>query len=445
MRLLFLLVFIGLNAFSQTIDLVNFQGYQNSSLDTLTGELHLYFSNRIETLDLQSFGKTNRELFYDKEVSIKKAPLSLFHLQLGNISYFLYTSGGMVYKLDGDTIRRIDKSFDHRMQFGAVTFAYKNQIFKYGGYGFWSVRDFFTYFDEKGSEWEVYHPVLSKENPEGTYGSHYVKFDDEITIFGGEKIDIQNRRLKYDNNEVWTFDLKDKVWEFKGKHQPLELPYRKVHYGKNLLLLGKNHVTSIDLQSNKRSLYEHSPITAKIDGIRFISFYKEKFYLIIATDGRAYLEIVDQAHFFGTQLSEEQFYTNSTHWLKQIIIYTLAIAIILLVGWLIIKNFKKRNKLTLLDNGMRYRNKFTEFDMESIAIIKLLLSKPYVPSNQILKIVEKEQYSLAHNERIKVQKISDINLKIATLLGRNESIISNFKAENDRRIRVYKINKQLFS
>ena len=113
--------------------------------------------------------------------------------------------------------------------------------------------------------------------------------------------------------------------------------------------------------------------------------------------------------------------------------------------WLIKRNFAKRNKIKLLDNGLRYHLKFTEFDMESMAILKLLLSKPHVASNQILKIVEKEQYSPAHNERIKVQKINDINLKIATLLGTNKTIIHNFKAKNDRRIRVYQIDKQLFS
>jgi len=71
MRLLFFLLFIGLNAFSQTIDLGNFVGYSNSSLDTLTGKLHLYFSNRIETLDLPSLKKTSINVFYDKEVLLK--------------------------------------------------------------------------------------------------------------------------------------------------------------------------------------------------------------------------------------------------------------------------------------------------------------------------------------------------------------------------------------
>ena len=97
-----------------------------------------------------------------------------------------------------------------------------------------------------------------------------------------------------------------------------------------------------------------------------------------------------------------------------------------------------------MDNGLKYRNKFREFDKESIAILQLLLSHKEVPSSQVLQLVEKEQYSPAHNERIKVQKINDINLKIATLLGTQDDIITNFKSPQDRRIRLYKISKEHF-
>jgi hypothetical protein len=79
-----------------------------------------------------------------------------------------------------------------------------------------------------------------------------------------------------------------------------------------------------------------------------------------------------------------------------------------------------------------------------MAIIRLLLSEKEVSSSKILQIVEKEQYSPAHNERIKVQKINDINIKIATLLGIKNDLITNFKSSQDRRIRLYKIVKEYF-
>jgi hypothetical protein len=157
------------------------------------------------------------------------------------------------------------------------------------------------------------------------------------------------------------------------------------------------------------------------------------------------LNLVDTADFLGAITNEEAFYRNTADRLEQALIYVLSFATGILLIWLIVRDFKKRNKIKLLDNGLRYRNKFTEFDRESMAILKLLLAKPYVASNQILQIIEKEQYSPAHNERIKVQKIKDINLKIATLMGSNENVIRNFKAENDRRIKVFTIEKRHFN
>ena len=74
----------------------------------------------------------------------------------------------------------------------------------------------------------------------------------------------------------------------------------------------------------------------------------------------------------------------------------------------------------------------------------MLLRKKEVPAHHRYHPVEKDQYSPAHNERIKVQKINDINIKVATLLGITDDLITNFKSSQDRRIRLYKISKEHF-
>jgi len=59
-----------------------------------------------------------------------------------------------------------------------------------------------------------------------------------------------------------------------------------------------------------------------------------------------------------------------------------------------------------LDIGLRYKNKFVEIDSELMEIIRTMLLIKEVTLIRILSIVEKEQYSPPHNERIKVQKIN---------------------------------------
>lgn len=98
----------------------------------------------------------------------------------------------------------------------------------------------------------------------------------------------------------------------------------------------------------------------------------------------------------------------------------------------------------LLENGLRFKNKFSEFDATSMEIIRMLLSYEDVSSNKILSIKEEQQYNIAHYERLKVQKLKEINFKIKTLLGINGDVIHSGKLNKDRRIRVYSIQKNYF-
>jgi len=445
MRLLFLYVFIGLSGFAQKIDLGNLQGYQNSSLDTLTMEFHLYLDDQMITIDLSDFKKRVTPLTLEARLLQDEKYFVFPVLWVQGKPNFLYPSGGMVYTIDNDTLKRVDRSFDHNMQYGTAFFEHDHTIFKYGGYGFWSDRDFFTYYDKQRGEWEVYHPLKSDAIPEGRSFLEFIKNKNLFHIFGGKRVNPENRREQLDTNEAWTFDFKTNKWHFLGKHDKIEPFLKSIPFKNKLALVRKNAVTVIDVESNTKTVHKHSPVSGLTNGILYAAHAGDQFYMLIIDHNGTYLNIVKEEDFFGEVAEQTKFYKNQAYWLNWGAIYLLGMSLIILSFWLIKRNFVKRNKIKLLDNGLRYHLKFTEFDMESMAILKLLLSKPHVASNQILKIVEKEQYSPAHNERIKVQKINDINLKIATLLGTNKTIIHNFKAKNDRRIRVYQIDKQLFA
>ena len=445
MRLFLLIVFIGLNAFSQKIDLGDTRGYQNSSLDTLNNTFDLYFTDHILSIDLDNFQKTYTDLYYGNKVSQDEGRLGSMTLRVQDTLYFIHGSGGLVYMIKNDTVRRVDKSFDHQMQHGACWFEHNNTAFSYGGYGFWSNRDFFTYYDSKQDEWEVYHPINSTKIPRGTSNSQFIKEANEFQFFGGNYINPHNRRERIMNNEVWTFNFSSNEWRYLGQHETLDEFIKKVSYKNYLLLIELNQITRIDVKNNKKTTYQHSPISAQQTAFMSNHYAKGKFYIVLRNITGTYLYIVEEKDFFGDIVEETKFYKNPTYWLKQGGLFFLLISLILLILWFLKKKFVDRNKIKLLDNGLRYHLKFTEFDAESMAIIRLLLSEKEVSSSQILGIVEKEQYSPAHNERIKVQKINDINIKIATLLGIKEDLITNFKSSQDRRIRLYKISKDYFN
>ncbi len=419
-------------------------GYQNSSLDTLRQEFHVYLDDRILTIDLFNFEKRTAPLIYEEGLSPANHYLTLSPVWMSNNIYFVSGSGGLVYSIQNDTVKRIDNSFDHGMQYGAPIFEHEGTLFKYGGYGFWSNRDFFTYFDMNQNEWEVYHPIESKVVPQGIGYPYVIKDKNLFHVFGGSTVNPNNRREQLSNNEVWAFDFKTTTWNFLGKHKEIEKNLKSIPYRNKLVLVNKNHITVIDIKRNTKTVYRHSPISAQSTGIHYIRHASGRFYMLLANSTGAYLYIINEADFFGETIEETKFYKNQAYWLKQGGIFFLVMLFITLIFWLIKKNFVSRNKIKLLDNGLRYHLKFTEFDQESMAIIRVLLNEKEVSSSKILQIVEKPQYSPAHNERIKVQKIKDINIKISALLRSNEDMITSFKSSQDRRIRLYKIHRENF-
>ena len=63
---------------------------------------------------------------------------------------------------------------------------------------------------------------------------------------------------------------------------------------------------------------------------------------------------------------------------------------------------------------------------------------------ETLKVVEKEQFSPAHNERFKVEKINDLNIKLQTMFGEKEAQIRSVKSKEDKLIRGDRLNKTYF-
>jgi len=69
---------------------------------------------------------------------------------------YLFGRFNDVYKLDGYSLKRIDKSVDSRVTIKAYVFKLNDTVIKYGGYGYWSQRNFMYYFDMTSFEWEIY-------------------------------------------------------------------------------------------------------------------------------------------------------------------------------------------------------------------------------------------------------------------------------------------------
>ncbi len=444
LRLFLLLLFIAVRGYCQEFLISAKSESYKAVPDVENRIMYYFFKDHYLTIDLNTKERISKPFTREKDFYFETCYGIIKNAEV----YFLQADGGLVYKLKSDSIQRIDKSYLHKMQNGAPYFVHDDKIFRYGGYGFWSIHNIFTYFSDQTQEWEYAgYKDHAVEAPE-IFSPLFVKTKDKLYLFNGIKLDPMNRIKRIRTNEVWQYSFTDQRWTNLGSSnwQPIMASQAilEVDRGNRKFIFQDNEVFEIDPDNNRLTVYKRS-VVSKLGHANIHMMFDDKIVFSFPRNNSYYMALVPADQFIGEKLYETKFYTSSRNRYLPYFFYLLGAAgLLFLFKWLV-KLSKKKKRVVLLNNGLNYKNKFTECDKETMEILNLLLSAKIVPSSEILKIVEKEQFSPAHNERIKVQKINDLNIKLKTLLGVNKDIITSVKSGDDRRIRLYRIEREYFN
>lgn len=140
-----------------------------------------------------------------------------FPLAIGKGHYLLVQDGcGMVYELKHDTLKRIDRSFDQKNQFGSALYAYHRRVYMFAGYGLFEVKNTHTYFDLDTKEWYQVSRN-SYECPPKRYAPYYIQQGEELYVMGGVEKYLNNNKVYTD---IWHYDPANKTWERLGELNP---------------------------------------------------------------------------------------------------------------------------------------------------------------------------------------------------------------------------------
>ena len=390
-------------------------------------------------------------------------PLAYEPVPLKPSLYFVHVSGGLVYKLEGDSLERIDRSFNHKMQINSTILPYNDTILRYGGYGFWSHRNFFTYFSDASREWEVIPPTGSQEVPRGRQDAQITVDEPYIYVFSGVSQDRINPLQNMPNREVWRFDMDARRWEQLGEaSQDLYRYYRMAHMGDKILYVHPNRPTYImaDPRRNTLAYYNRKPEFQNAVGLnkemyRYQSYYADSTFFLLRMirengvgerpwKGNLRYDLVDYETFLGSPVAVEPMYTKTGFpWAP--VGGVLGATALLGVLWYGRKRYQERNKVVVSRKGIRYGRQSLEFDPTTREVLELLLRNPEgVYSQQILDLVEKPDLNPAHNIKVKNQVIESLNFRLKSLLGLEEDLIESYRSPQDKRIKRYKIRHSYF-
>ena len=132
---------------------------------------------------------------------------------------------GIVHTIDVKTgeVNRIDQSFHHKNQYYAgIAYTSKPSILAFGGYGFWQVKNIMSEFDPNLKEWNIISYAINQEYPEPRTNSWVFLWDNEskFTVLGGSSLTKNIDQIGASQialADVWTLNMKSKLWEKSAK------------------------------------------------------------------------------------------------------------------------------------------------------------------------------------------------------------------------------------
>lgn len=369
--------------------------------------------------------------------------LDMYELVVKNKEYyFINILSGLVYKIKNNILDRIDNSQDNRLLKDSYIFKHNDTIFRYGGYGFWSQRNFIIYYDESINEWEIYNTRDDSYSPTGSYKGIYFKNKDDIYFIGGEKVDETNRLESIKNEDVIKFNFNNKSFKYLGKlNFNFNVYSLIVKDDEGFVVNNGSQIAYVKPLENKVLLYNKTPLQLNLytpqDEIVRNYFFKKSYYLEVLDNQNLETNIfkVSKSNFFKNEIKESRLYNRKIE--DSINLSTLFIIIILITLTLVIYDKRRFNKIIISHKGIIYRRVLNKLNQKEINIIIQLINNEAITTQTILNIVENPNLSYPHNIKLKEQFLRELNLKLKTIFIINYDPIIVKKSKNDARIKEY--------
>ena len=371
-----------------------------------------------------------------------KRLLSFTPIIKANKLIFVDNHGGDVFELtEKDSLAKIDNSDIKNFLIGSSIFIKNDTLIRHGGYGYWSISNFFIYLDNSTKQWEIYNISKTANKATAVYNHLSINTGEEFYFFGGSGISHNATRNTFLNNEVWSFNFQTKNWRFLGKSKIEFLSLNPTSFiidKSNYIINASGRLYRVDVIKNELTEFKINPFLYLLKNQVNPVFYKDHLYYI---DKKDVVKKVAFNKLSNKVLNTTAFYKEEKNYNSFFISVGFVFLCFLII--VIYEYLKLRNSLVISKNGLKYKSKFVPLDSVAISIIELVIIKE-VEFSVITKLVRKEHLSKIQNERIRNQYIEDINLKIKLLTGFKNNFLIISKSTFDGRYKSIIFNKMDF-
>jgi hypothetical protein len=370
---------------------------------------------------------------------------------IGAKTYLVHEGCGPVLEYRNDSIVRIDNSFLHRNQFGAVRFVYNNEIYFYGGYGLFTFKNILTKYDFQTREW-IEVKTFSETPSETREGAFSYLIKNDLYVFGGyTKDETKTQFAKQLDTSIWKLHLPTMQWSCQGSVNGIS-KYDIL----GCILFSKNGMklyfladvfNEIDLEKNTIKKYEKkifSSLTYYFEGNNIVcvlpnEIKKTKYFAILPIN-------TTKGKLLKTSVFIKPLTTNN-------IIAFLLFSIIIIIIILLFFRKNIQNKLKQF-NGIFYNQQkelffykgknISVFDEQEKKLLLYLLEQnnQFVSLNNLNQLFENNNQPETISATVKRREQAVLRLlaKVSKITGIDEkSLIVERKNSEDKRIKDLKI------
>lgn len=419
--------------FAQSVEKTPIIITKNGVFEYLSDWIYTAFNNDSFKKDLNLLDELNHSNF--------------FSIINDNELYIVSNGAGPVFVLRDNIFKRIDNSSLHKNQFGGARFIYNNKIHIYGGYGFWSFKNFITFFDQNISQWDLLYNE-SEYTPPGRWKPIYNLVNDKLYVLGGRSGPAGSVGKDIGFSDVFYFDFLSKEFIDLGKVNPEFSPnYSLFSHPKiddNLIILD-NKLIKIDFEKLSVTDYSEGISLSNVDNKYPTFINNQKLYYISSFNGEKVLNLFDLA-------SIDEKYNIRTFPLiideskisfTQYILFGLFIAS---VFWIILKIFSFKDFIKGLilydENNIYFNNQSVLISAKEKQLISFLSEKPFITAPQVNTIISKQNFAKSHFTSLRNKLIGNLNNKLFQLTKIEKCIIET-RHPKDNRIKAYKADSSI--
>jgi len=362
-------------------------------------------------------------------------PTNYFPVFNGDFQLFIERQGGKVYQKLNQKLKRIDNSYTHKNQLLSSIFLRNDTIFRFGGYGFFEAKNYFTYFSNKTKEWEALE-IKSNVFPVGNFDNKYFLTSNYFYFLGGNSIDQKNKNKKFLNKELWRFSFYNSTWELiltneffiDKNYSPFDFLYKN-----DFFFIDENKLFSYNINSNSINKYIDSKVLDK-GNYRFPSILKNDTLFTIGLSSNTKYNI------FPVPLSSLKIEKTIVQKSKSIFYFIFLILVLIVFTFL---HFYKKNwfrkKIKLKGNTLSYGFKSIELSDLELTFINILINGKDIENVFLINSIDSNIDS-SQKTRIKNQIIYGLNIRLE-ILTKNRFTITKKASKNDKRYFYYSLKK----